>query len=243
MYISTLEQNETVRDLVTGILSDKTFKSTCELYFWEIFEDGKIDSDEIPLLVNLFMTIYNDYNKLYVSKDNLKSVCMLFIARLLTELNTGPTYNEPLLLLQLESHIDILLMTVNVARYAFPCCGSKPRGSSKPRGMDDRGRTMYQKLKLTKIEGRRLYDIQFPKQNVGVNESEKVIPATDAGTRVDVETRVDANTRVDAETSVDADTRVDVEVNAVTVNEETVTVDAVDGRVAVDTVDTVETDP
>jgi hypothetical protein len=237
MYISTLEQNETVRDLVTGILSDKTFKSTCELYFWEIFEDGKIDSDEIPLLVNLFMTIYNDYNKLYVSKDNLKSVCMLFIARLLTELNTGPAYNEPLLLLQLESHIDVLLMTVNVVRYAFPCCGSKPQG------IDDKERTLYKKLKLTKIEGRRLHNLQFPKQVVETVDSEHIIPAVDAGTRVDVETRVDANTRVDAETSVDADTRVDVEVNAVTVNEETVTVDAVDGRVAVDTVDTVETDP
>ena len=70
MKIEDLEKNEIVLSLVNNIISDETFKSKCEMNFKQIFEDGKVDKDDIPIIINLVLTIYNNHNNLRVQGEH-----------------------------------------------------------------------------------------------------------------------------------------------------------------------------
>ena len=72
MRIEQLENNEIVKQIVNDIISDQTFKNKCKLNFEQIFEDGKIDKDDIPLIINLILTIYQNHTKINISKIHLK---------------------------------------------------------------------------------------------------------------------------------------------------------------------------
>ena len=112
MNIKDLEKNDIVKALVNSIIADKTFKSKCEMNFKQIFDDGKVDKDDIPIIINLVLTIYNNHNKIKVSKKNMKPVFMLLISKLLIEFKGDIMLDESLILLMLEPQIDILLMSV-----------------------------------------------------------------------------------------------------------------------------------
>jgi len=150
MNLTYLEKNKVVRDLVNSIISDKTFMEKCEMNFKQIFEDGKVDKDDIPLIINLFLTVYNNHNKIRVSKANLKPVFMLLITRLLTEFKGDTGLDEQMILLLLEPQIDILLMSVKAINCKFPCCGSKPQEA------EEKEVQVYHKMKLNKIEKKRV---------------------------------------------------------------------------------------
>ncbi len=150
MKIEELENNEIVKKLVNSIISDKTFKDKCRLNFEQIFEDGKVDSDDIPLLINLILTVYQNHTKIKVSKVHLKPVFMLLITRLLDEFKGDNQIDTNLILLLLEPQIDLLLMSVNMKCNKWPCCGGKPEDKA------ERETNVLQKMKLNKIEKQRM---------------------------------------------------------------------------------------
>ena len=144
MKIEDLERNTVIKRIVDNIIADDTFKSKCELNFKWIFEDGKVDKDDIPLIINLFLTMYNNHNKVKVSRQNMKSVFMLLISRLLMEFKGNNDLDEELVLHMLEPQIDILLMTITTINCKFPCCGSVPT--------EDKEEQVINKMKLNKRE-------------------------------------------------------------------------------------------
>jgi hypothetical protein len=151
MKLEALEKNEVIRVLVTSILSDKKFKDKCKDNFEQIFDDNKVDRDDIPLIINLFLTVYNNHNKVEISKIQLKPVFMLLIARLLMEFQTGDhQIDKDLILLLIEPQIDLLVTSIQLSsKCKFPCCGSKPIDT------EENESSMYQKMKLNKIEKQR----------------------------------------------------------------------------------------
>ena len=151
MKLEALEKNETIRTLVSCILSDKKFKDKCKDNFEQIFDDNKVDRDDIPLIINLFLTVYNNHNKVEISKIQLKPVFMLLIARLLIEFQTGDhQIDKDLILLLIEPQIDLLVTSIQLSsKCKFPCCGSKPIDT------EENESSMYQKMKLNKIEKQR----------------------------------------------------------------------------------------
>ena len=145
MLIKDLEKNEVVNTLVNNIISDKTFKEKCEVNFKKIFDDGKIDNDDIPIIINLVLTIYNNHNKIKVSKENMKPVFMLLISKLLNEFKGDIPIDESVVLLMLEPQIDLLLMSVaSLGKIKLPCCGSKPQ-------KDDED-NIVNKIKINRID-------------------------------------------------------------------------------------------
>tara|TARA_Y100000389_G_scaffold28147_1_gene24104 strand:- start:676 stop:1251 length:576 start_codon:yes stop_codon:yes gene_type:complete len=145
MLIKDLEKNEVVNTLVNNIISDKTFKEKCEVNFKKIFDDGKIDNDDIPIIINLVLTIYNNHNKIKVSKENMKPVFMLLISKLLNEFKGDIPIDESVVLLMLEPQIDLLLMSVaSLGKIKLPCCGSKPQ-------KDDED-NVVNKIKINRID-------------------------------------------------------------------------------------------
>ena len=144
MRFAQLEKNEVIRTLVNTILSDKEFKAKCKDNFDQIFEDGKVDRDDIPLIINLVLTIYKNHNKVKISKNHLKGVFMLLITRLLVEFNGKSDLDVNVIMLLVEPQIDLLLMTINI-KCSLPCC-------SRPSDNDEQVNLMNQRMKLNKIE-------------------------------------------------------------------------------------------
>ena len=64
MNIDELRNNKLIADSVKLIIDDKVFLNKCEVNFNKIFEDGKIDGDDIPLIINLILTVYKNHTKI-----------------------------------------------------------------------------------------------------------------------------------------------------------------------------------
>ena len=92
------------------IISDDNFKHKCEVNFKQIFSDGVIDKDDIPLIVNLILNIYQNYTKIRVSNVNLKPLFMLLLSKLINEFKGESTLDEQMILLLLEPQVDLLLL-------------------------------------------------------------------------------------------------------------------------------------
>ena len=155
MILETLEKNDEIRTLVNSIISDKVFKVKCKDNFNQIFDDKKVDKDDIPLIINLFLTVYNNQNKINVKKVQLKPVFMLLISRLLIEFQGEESkLDTNLILLLIEPQIDLLLASIRLSNCKFPCCGSKPD--------DEKESIIYQKMKLNKIEKQKVNERVIP---------------------------------------------------------------------------------
>ena len=81
MILEELKNNTVIQDAVKSIIDDKIFLNKCEMNFKKIFEDGKIDGDDIPLIINLVLTIYKNHTKIKIEKKNLKGVFLLLKSR------------------------------------------------------------------------------------------------------------------------------------------------------------------
>tara|TARA_B100001109_G_C18797823_1_gene443366 strand:- start:323 stop:799 length:477 start_codon:yes stop_codon:yes gene_type:complete len=146
MLIKDLEKNIVIKELVNTIIEDKAFKGKCELNFKKIFEDGKVDRDDIPLIINLFLVIYKNQSKIKVSKKKLKPVFMLLISKLLVEFKGESDLDEEVILLLIEPQIDLLLMSVQFEAGKFPCCCCP----AKPD--DEKEENEVNKMKLNRID-------------------------------------------------------------------------------------------
>lgn len=155
MRIEQLENNEIVKQIVNDIISDQTFKNKCKLNFEQIFEDGKIDKDDVPLIINLILTIYQNHTKINISKIHLKPVFMLLISRLIEEFKGESELDQNLILLLIEPQIDLLLMSLNVNcskwfRKLCCCCFDKPEDK------EEKETNVLKTMKLNKIEKQKM---------------------------------------------------------------------------------------
>lgn len=151
MILEELKNNNVIQETVNKIIEDKIFLNKCELNFKKIFEDGKIDNDDIPLIINLVLTIYKNNTKIKISKDKLKGVFILLIFTLIEKFKGETTIDTTLLMMLLEPQIDLLFMSVNLPKMS--CCGSKP--------VEDED-NLVNKLKINKIEKKKVLDTNKP---------------------------------------------------------------------------------
>ena len=142
MNIQDLESNPVIKKIVEDIITDETFRRKCELNFKQIFADGKIDKDDIPLMVNLILNVYQNYTKIRVSNINLKPVFMLLLSKLINEFKGESELDEQLILLLVEPQVDLLLMTIKVSKCPSSCCGSRP----------EKEENIVNKLKVNKVD-------------------------------------------------------------------------------------------
>lgn len=141
MILEELKNNKVIQDAVKSIIDDKIFLNKCEMNFKKIFEDGKIDGDDIPLIINLVLTIYKNHTKIKIEKKNLKGVFLLLIFTLIDKFKGESTFDTDMIMMLLEPQIDLLFMSVNLPK--MNCCGSRP--------VEDED-NIVNKLKVNKIE-------------------------------------------------------------------------------------------
>lgn len=146
MLIKDLEKNIVIKELVNTIIADKDFKEKCKFNFQKIFEDGKVDRDDIPLIINLFIAVYKNQSSIKITKKNLKPVFMLLVSKLLNEFKGESDLDEDIIILLIEPQIDLLLMSIQFEKGKFPCCCC----SAKPN--DEKEENTVNKMKLNRLD-------------------------------------------------------------------------------------------
>jgi hypothetical protein len=166
MKLIYLQQNQDITNIVNTILTNNNFKKKCKDNFEQIFEDGVVDRSDVPLILNLFLTIYMNHNTIKVSKSQLKNVMMLLITRLLVEFKGDCELDEQIILLLIEPQIDILLMTLTNKCSSCSWCSSRP---------NDNESIIHQKMKLNKMEKKIAFDnkVKFEKEKAENERLEK----------------------------------------------------------------------
>lgn len=130
MLLSELVSDPIVNQIVDNILSDENFKNKCQLNFNNIFLDNKITSDDIPIIINLVLTIYMNYTKIKINKKTMKSVFLLLMTKFINNVVTQRNGDRPELDTEsiytlVEPQIDLLFLTLSTP-CCTSCCGSRP---------------------------------------------------------------------------------------------------------------------
>ena len=132
----------TVKALVDQILDDPEFKARCKKNFDLIFADKVVTKDDIPLIINLILSVYQNHTKIIIKKIDLKPVFMVLITQLLDEFKGDTKLDTQMIVLLIEPQIDLLLMSVQVSRCPSWLCGSKPRDEE----------SVLNKMKVNKVD-------------------------------------------------------------------------------------------
>lgn len=129
MNLEVLKNNDTIKKIVNDIINNKDFSDKCEESFKEIYRDNKLDEKDIPLLINLLMTVYLNYNNIKIGKKHIKRVLILLIITLIEKYQDCKTINNELLIQLIEPQIDLLLFNFNIPKCKF--CSSRPIDEDK----------------------------------------------------------------------------------------------------------------
>jgi hypothetical protein len=148
MNLQDLKNNTVLKELVENIICDETFMKKCETHFKQIFEDGKIDGDDVPIIISLVMTIYNNHNKLKIKKENMKPFLLLLIGTLIDKFKMDNVIDETLIMALLEPQIDLLLMSITTAKN-LSCCSSRPKKEAANAASEEH---LVNKMKIKKLE-------------------------------------------------------------------------------------------
>ena len=132
----------TVKALVDQILDDPEFKARCKKNFDLIFADKVVTKDDIPLIINLILSVYQNHTKIRIKKIDLKPVFMVLITQLLDEFKGDTKLDTQMIVLLIEPQIDLLLMSVQVSRCPSWLCGSKPQDEE----------SVLNKMKVNKVD-------------------------------------------------------------------------------------------
>jgi len=156
MNIIELKNNKIIADSVKLLIDDKVFLNSCENNFAKIFEDGKIDGDDIPLIINLVLMVYKNHTKININKNNMKGVFMLLIITLIDKFKGKSPIDSDMIMMLLEPQIDLLLMSVNLPKMKCPFCSSRP--------VEDEV-NVVNKLKLNKLDMNKKKEQIIPKSD------------------------------------------------------------------------------
>lgn len=149
MDLDMIRGNTQIQSIVDSILKDESFKQQCGSYFKQIFADDVIDKDDIPLIINLVLTVIQNHRKIKLSNFNLKPILLLLLITLINEFKGESQLDETLLILLIEPQLDLLLMSLDLSSCKWCCCGSRPEKQDN----------VVNKLKVNKIDKQKITSI------------------------------------------------------------------------------------
>jgi hypothetical protein len=131
MNIEELKNNTLVSNIVKTILDNDNYYKNCEESMRKIYADNKIDSNDIPIILNLLVSTYNNYSTFSIDKKDIKEVLILIFIEMIERLEWTYNINLEETINLLSPQIDLLLITINTNTECiekckrFFCCASK----------------------------------------------------------------------------------------------------------------------
>lgn len=136
MNIEQLRKNPLIKNIVKTILDNDKFYESCEKSIKEIYADNKIDTKDIPIILNLLVSTYNNYSTISVDRKDIKEVFILLYIEVIYKLKWEDKINIENTVEILSPQIDLLLISINnnintnCLQRLFCCCCNK--SDSKP---------------------------------------------------------------------------------------------------------------
>lgn len=110
LSVKELMEDETINGIVNKIVDNREFVDECTRQIKEnILKDNKIDTSDLPYLINIVVLILNSKPKIKVSGVVMKQVMKLLIVRLLDEIKYIDLKSEIPMLPEQEKLIDLSL--------------------------------------------------------------------------------------------------------------------------------------
>ena len=110
LSVKELMEDETITGIVDKIVDNREFVDECTKQIRDnILKDNKIDTSDLPYLINIVVLILNSKPKIKVSGVVMKQVMKLLIVRLLDEIKYIDLKSEVQMLPEQEKLIDLSL--------------------------------------------------------------------------------------------------------------------------------------
>tara|TARA_B100001093_G_C26336577_1_gene804216 strand:+ start:118 stop:540 length:423 start_codon:yes stop_codon:yes gene_type:complete len=128
MNIEELRKNPLIKNIVKTILDNDKFYESCEKSIKEIYADNKIDTKDIPIILNLLVSTYNNYSTISVDRKDIKEVFILLYIEIIYKLKWEDKVNIENTVEILSPQIDLLLISINsnintnCLQRLFCCC-------------------------------------------------------------------------------------------------------------------------
>ena len=136
MNVKSLRNNLLINNIVKTILDNDDFFNSCKNSIEQIYEDKKIDSKDIPVILNLLVNTYNNYSTLNLDRKDIKEVFILLFIELITKLDLTKDIDLELVISLLSPQIDLLLISINsnitAKNIEKLCCCCKPNKEESP---------------------------------------------------------------------------------------------------------------
>ena len=136
MNIEQLRKNLLIKNIVKTILDNDKFYESCEKSIKDIYADNKIDTKDIPIILNLLVSTYNNYSTISVDRKDIKEVFILLYIEIIYKLKWEDKVNIENTVEILSPQIDLLLISINsnintncLQRLLCYCCN---KSDSKP---------------------------------------------------------------------------------------------------------------
>lgn len=116
MNIKQLKSNKLIVNIVKTLLDNDAFYNECESSMKEIYADKKITSEDIPLILKILVSVYNNFSTIKIDKQDLKEVFILLFIELLKKIS-NTTYKDEYyqqIIQLLSPQIDLLLLSISV---------------------------------------------------------------------------------------------------------------------------------
>ena len=123
-------KNPIIYNIVKTILDNDKFFNTCKQSLEEIYADNKIDSHDIPVILNLLVVTYNNYHTIAIDRKDIKEVFILLFLEMINRLGWSDKINEEETIKILSPQIDLLLISISPNLCSW-CCSTKS-GQDKP---------------------------------------------------------------------------------------------------------------
>ena len=124
--INELRENKLIKDIVKTILDNDNFYKSCENSIKKILADNKINEKDIPIILGLIVSIFNNSKLISIDKKDIKEVFILLFIELIEKLKLNDSIDTDNILLFLEPQIDLLLISiesnVNIGCFKKLCC-------------------------------------------------------------------------------------------------------------------------
>ena len=129
-----MENRDIINKTVELVLNNEKFEEKFKNYIDKIFDDNKINGEDMPILLKVFILMYNEYNELKLNDNIIKDVLLLVLYRYLDKYKDIYHIDIKTCMKLIEPQMDLLLMNINLNKSCsknFNCCISRPNKNEK----------------------------------------------------------------------------------------------------------------
>jgi hypothetical protein len=110
-----------IDSVIDLLIKNENFKKKIEDHITKIMKDNKIDVYDIPELILMVMTLYNNLSTVKLSYSDIPSFINTIIKRILEEKNLIPEQNKESFFKLLETTINLVMLKPKVKNCLTSC--------------------------------------------------------------------------------------------------------------------------